>query len=103
MNDFEKSVLNLLSERIKNKFPESKIWLYGSRAKGTSKPDSDYDLFIVYKNDPDKKKIREIIWEVGFENDILLVGSYLSENIFLNPKMKNSFYIQNVMNQRILL
>lgn len=34
---------------IKNAFLDAKILLFGSRAKGTARPDSDYDLIIISK------------------------------------------------------
>ncbi|MCB1193719.1 MAG: nucleotidyltransferase domain-containing protein [Leptospiraceae bacterium] len=70
---------------------------------GTAKHDSDYDIFVVHSNHLDRKKISEIIWEVGFENDILLIGSYIPEKLFSDTKIKHSFFIQNVMNQGIPL
>ena len=39
-------MLNELSRRLRGHFSSSALYLYGSRAKGTSAPDSDYDLFL---------------------------------------------------------
>ena len=103
MNEKEKETLKSLSDRIKSSFPDSKLWLFGSRAKGTARPDSDYDLMVVYKDDIEKLKISEILWEIGFENDMLIVGSYIPESIFSNPQMKHSFFIQNVITTGIPL
>ena len=97
MNEKEEQTIKLLSKKIKSSFPDSKLWLYGSRVTGTARPDSDYDLMVVYKDDLERKKISEIIWEIGFENDMLIVGSYIPEKTFSNPQMKHSFFIQNVL------
>jgi len=59
MNEKEEQTIKNLSVRIKRSFPESKLWLYGSRVTGTARPDSDYDLMVVYKNDSEKKEIRD--------------------------------------------
>jgi predicted nucleotidyltransferase len=103
MNEKEKQTLKSLSDKIKSSFPDSKLWLFGSRVTGTARPDSDYDLMVVYKHDFEKIKISEIIWEIGFENDMLIVGSYIPEEIFSNPKMKHSFFIQNVITTGIAI
>ncbi|MBK8398536.1 MAG: nucleotidyltransferase domain-containing protein [Leptospiraceae bacterium] len=103
MNEKEKQTIKSLSDKIKSSFPDSKLWLYGSRVTGTARPDSDYDLMVVYKDDLEKKKISEMIWEIGFENDMLIVGSYIPEKTFSNPQMKHSFFIQNVLTNGIAL
>ena len=103
MNEKEKQTIKSLSDMIKSSFPDSKLWLYGSRVKGTARPDSDYDLMVVYKDDLERKKISEMIWEIGFENDMLIVGSYIPEKIFSNPQMKHSFFIQDVLTTGIAL
>ncbi|HEY8271742.1 MAG TPA: nucleotidyltransferase domain-containing protein [Pseudobdellovibrionaceae bacterium] len=43
--------------KLKAHFKPEKIFLFGSRAKGTSTPDSDYDLLLVVKNSD--KTLRE--------------------------------------------
>ncbi len=103
MNQKEQQTIKDLAFKIKTFFPDSKLWLYGSRAIGTVRQDSDYDIMVVYKNLIEKKKISEIIWEIGFENDMLILGSYIPEEIFQNPKMKNSFFIENVLKTGIAL
>ncbi|OHD56824.1 MAG: hypothetical protein A2Y33_12710 [Spirochaetes bacterium GWF1_51_8] len=40
-----------------NKFPVSAVYLFGSRVSGNEKRDSDYDLFIVFKNSESKPKM----------------------------------------------
>ncbi len=47
-----------------------KIYLFGSRAKGTERPDSDYDLLIVAPS-PDKsfrKKIYDVVVDILLEH-----------------------------------
>ncbi|MBK9503738.1 MAG: nucleotidyltransferase domain-containing protein [Leptospiraceae bacterium] len=56
--------------------------MYGSRVTGNARPDSDYDLMVVYKEDSQRTKISDIVWEVGFDNDMLIVGSYIPEKLF---------------------
>jgi predicted nucleotidyltransferase len=39
--------LQPLLARIIEKYHPEQVWLYGSRARGDARPDSDWDLFIV--------------------------------------------------------
>jgi len=46
------------------------VVLYGSRARGDARPDSDFDLLIIAASLPDEKQRRELaldITEVGFD------------------------------------
>ncbi len=41
--------LKQFTAEIRSAFTDAKIMLFGSRAKGTARPDSDYDLIIISK------------------------------------------------------
>jgi uncharacterized protein len=41
----------LLLERIVARLGPEEIWLFGSRAEGRARPDSDYDLLLVMPDD----------------------------------------------------
>jgi predicted nucleotidyltransferase len=47
----QEEVLQDISLRLISRFAPQKILLYGSRATGTARPDSDYDLLIVWKDE----------------------------------------------------
>lgn len=69
--------LNEIVSKLRSHFNPIKIYLFGSRAKGTAKPDSDYDLFLVVK-DSDKSKIermkeaRKILWGRTVSVDVFI-------------------------------
>ncbi|MBE0478704.1 nucleotidyltransferase domain-containing protein [Candidatus Aerophobetes bacterium] len=68
-----------LRERIE------RIYLFGSRARGNEKPDSDYDLLIVADH-PDAK-FREKIYDIVI--DILLeTGKLISLKIFTGKEFR---------------
>ncbi|MBU4246517.1 MAG: nucleotidyltransferase domain-containing protein [Nanoarchaeota archaeon] len=52
-----------LLEKIKKKYPDAKILLFGSRARGDHLESSDYDLLILsddFENVPFRKRLEEI-------------------------------------------
>ena len=61
--------------------------IFGSRVRGDENKFSDMDVFIEVEqiNKQLKKKIRNIIWEVGFENSV-----YVSPLIFTRYEIEDS-------------
>ncbi len=81
--------------KISLNFPKSTIVLFGSRAKGEERPDSDYDLLIIMENDDKLSRIIEIrkLKPRGIETDILV----LSPQEILDP-----IYREMLRNCRVL-
>jgi predicted nucleotidyltransferase len=54
--------------------PVLQLSVFGSRARGDASDGSDLDVFLVVDHiDSDlRKRISEVAWEVGFENDVVL-------------------------------
>lgn len=94
MTPIEKQVLinfkNLLSKRI-NDF---ELFLYGSRARGDSKPDSDMDVLVIAGQVT--KEIEDYVsdcaWEAGFEHNIIVVPlAYTRAEWETSPERSSSF------------
>ncbi len=47
----ESDALDWLVRRLVDEFDPAAIWLFGSRARGDARPDSDFDLLVVAKPD----------------------------------------------------
>ncbi|MBM4285201.1 MAG: nucleotidyltransferase domain-containing protein [Deltaproteobacteria bacterium] len=56
----EDSVLEELLRRLIQAFAPERIYLFGSRARGETGPDSDYDLLLVVPDDapPERRRSR---------------------------------------------
>lgn len=67
----------LLDQLVANWHPRD-IWLFGSRARGTAMPDSDWDLLVVVPDDlaPPRFDDPMLVWNVkqgtGARADVLL-------------------------------
>jgi uncharacterized protein len=46
-----------LLARIVDRYHPEQVWLYGSRARGDARPDSDWDLFIVAPDATDESAL----------------------------------------------
>jgi predicted nucleotidyltransferase len=47
----QEQALQEITHRLISRFTPRRILLYGSRATGTARPDSDYDLLIVWRDE----------------------------------------------------
>ena len=64
-------------DRIVSEFSPSKVLLFGSRARGDARPDSDVDLVVVWKDEsPPRNRaafVRLALGRVGFPMDLAVV------------------------------
>lgn len=83
--DYE--IANELKERLSKVVHLIDFRIFGSRARGDEGEYSDMDVFIEleYLDSQTKRKIRDIVWEVGFENSL-----YISPLIFTRDEIENS-------------
>jgi predicted nucleotidyltransferase len=70
-------VLRTIVDRLVGEFRPQKIYLFGSRAIGTARLDSDYDLFLVMKHSDLRpiarmQKAREILWDLEASVDVFI-------------------------------
>jgi len=77
--------------------------VFGSRARGEGDEYSDIDIFIEVEtlNDELKEKIRDIIWEVSFENCIMISSLIFTREEIENSPLKASPLVRNIMEEGI--
>ena len=73
----QEDIVHEITRRLVSKFAPNKILLYGSRANGTARRDSDYDLLIVWRDeDPPRERaatVRQALLDLGTPMDIAVV------------------------------
>lgn len=100
------SILSQIKRIVKDKEPTAKIYLYGSRSRGTAKDDSDWDLLILLNKEIISAEVeREItypLYDLEFDT-----GEVISPMLYTvkewNSKYKVTPFYQNVMKEGILL
>ncbi len=86
-------------EFSKNNIPIDQLYLFGSRAQGNPRPDSDYDFLVISSFQIERLKQRRIILEIrrrfvfdfDVDGDILVVPKDLI-SASLTDKGKISYY-----------
>lgn len=86
--------------------PTAKIYLYGSRAKGQARTDSDWDLLILVSSDEVTREVETSItyplYDLEFETGELISPMVYSEKEWNTKYSITSFY-RNIMKEGHLL
>ena len=75
--NFEDDNLKIILDKLIPEFNPVKIYLFGSRAAGNAKPDSDYDLFLIIKESKLSRhermvKALKLLWGCGVSADVFI-------------------------------
>lgn len=74
MEDNTQAVLDLIRSTVREHEPNAEIILYGSRARGDARPDSDWDILVLVDNPQFNYKrsgdLTYNVWFKGMENNV---------------------------------
>jgi predicted nucleotidyltransferase len=103
MTKEDRKIFKGFTNRVHERFSDARVWAFGSRARGEATWESDFDLFIVLSEVDQKidRWIRDIAWEVGFENDRVITTILLDKVQFENGPMSESTIVENILREGI--
>ena len=63
--------LAILLEAIRARLQPRAVWLFGSRARGDHRPDSDWDLVVALPDDASEDDLDPVVgWTIGRETGV---------------------------------
>jgi predicted nucleotidyltransferase len=103
----EKSqLLGRIKSIITKADPNSRVYLFGSRANNTGKPDSDWDILILVDQDRIttdlETRINSLLYDLELETGEVISPFIYTENDW-NSRQKSSPFYVSVMNHGQLL
>jgi predicted nucleotidyltransferase len=102
----DSNIIAQIKRIVYTKFPSAKVYLYGSRIKGTANKDSDWDLLILLKEKnisaEIEDKITSPLYDLEFETGEIISPMVYSEDDWNNLYNITPFY-KNVMKEGQLL
>jgi predicted nucleotidyltransferase len=103
MSKKDRKILDKFTSRVRERFSDAQVWAFGSRARGEATWESDFDLLIVLSAVDQKtdRWIRDIAWEVGFENGRIITTVLLDREQFERGPMSESTLVENVLREGI--
>jgi len=106
MKNADSKILNQIKKIVTEQEPKAKIYLHGSRSRGTAKSNSDWDLLILLNKDKispeDEQKISYPLYDLEFDTGEVISPMIYSEKEW-NTKHKITPFYQNVMREGRLL
>jgi hypothetical protein len=95
-----------IKDAVVGAYPNSKVILFGSRARGTEQPDSDWDFIILLNKEKitydDESKLTDIIYPIGLETGEIISKFLYPKNDWENKYSITPFY-KNVTAEGIVL
>lgn len=106
LSDSEQDLLERCRDLIRQVIPGAKVILYGSRARGDAKPESDYDLLVLTKEPVNwhiEDAIREKLYTLELETGAVFSMAAFSEEEWNSPLYQAMPFSQNVRREGIIL
>ena len=72
MTAADRKTLDDFASRVRERYPEARVWAFGSRARSDHTTQSDLDVCIVLDRPvsrTDKDWVGDVAWDVGFHDD----------------------------------
>jgi len=103
MSERDSQVLEAFARRVRERFPDARIWAFGSRARGDSEAASDFDVCVVLeqKSAADETLLQHIAWQVAFDNGLVFNTLVFTSDELENGPMSESTLRENILREGI--
>lgn len=93
--------------RIHALFPDSKVLLYGSAARGEMEEFSDIDIYVEvpdsYEIETIRAQISDIAWEIGFDSERVIQAVVYRKSDVWNTPRRSSPFIKTIHSEGVVL
>jgi predicted nucleotidyltransferase len=103
MTEDDLRIFHLLAARIREGFPQARVWAYGSRARGDASWDADFDVCVVLDelDVAADQTLSDIAWDVGFANGRVITILPFSRQDFERGPFSESVLVEAIRREGI--
>ena len=103
MNPKNYKVAKELKEQLSDVTSLVDIFVFGSRARGDQDEYSDLDISIIVPslNTELKERIYEIVWQVGFDNYMVISPILFTKDEIANSPLRSTPIVKNILEEGI--
>ncbi|MCL4499886.1 MAG: nucleotidyltransferase domain-containing protein [Chloroflexi bacterium] len=86
--------------------PDAEVMLYGSVARGTATPESDYDILVITErklSSGEESELDGAVYELELEREVVLSLVVYSREEWQRPIFRSSPYQKNVAREGIVI
>jgi len=105
-NSRDQKILEECKQEIRRLASEARVILYGSRARGTASPDSDFDLLVLTPTPlaPEVIRwIRDALYELELKHGVVISVLFYSEAEWHDPLRQATPFHREVEREGIVL
>jgi predicted nucleotidyltransferase len=99
-------ILALCVIAVKGLYPDARIILYGSQARGQATEQSDLDLLVIVNEELSsslKNAIHDRLYEIGLQNDIFISAIIKNNSMWELPIFKATGLYNSIQNEGIIV
>jgi uncharacterized protein len=104
----EERVIERWIEVLREEIDLESVWLFGSRARDEQREDSDVDLLVITRGNPERdrrrvwKTIDDVAWAMGVNPAVFVPHTW--DRVWLEGRREiGSFFIQEVDREKVVL
>lgn len=101
-----RKVLHECYSRVTEHYPNARIILYGSQARGQAGEYSDLDMIVLLNegiSQQHKNHIHDLLYEIGLENDVVISAFIKTTQQWEQPISRATSLYKSVQNEGILI